>query len=402
MGESKSPKAKNLMYTQQLRHLPQGIKTAEDLASLIEKKLNPTRYAVIVHDQEKDGQGQPKEPDIHAMMSFENARYCSSIAKKLGDKPQYVQAWEGNANNGYAYLVHATNKARKEGKHQYDPGVVIANFDFAALMKDIGTEIEQAKAEHQGGNNIKAMLDALYVGAITKAEIERQLSGSQYAKYHRQIEAVEAKRLVSEAEKWRAEMRKKGAKIRVLWITGPAGTGKTSLAKDYAEKKGQPYFITGSSRDIFQNYAGEHTLIIDELRPKMLTYSDLLRITDPHGIDNQVMMPCRYNDKAIACDLIIITTPFTPSQFYYYQTPSHLTTHGRVIDDSPDAPDQLYRRITVTIEMTGEQIKVSRYDIRSTLFVPVEGTARPNPYSKLSRPAPPDSDIDFFNSMFET
>ena len=212
---------------------------------------------------------------------------------------------------------------------------------------------------------------------------------------------MEAKRLVSEAEKWRAEMRKKGAKIRVLWITGPAGTGKTSLAKDYAEKKGQPYFITGSSRDIFQNYAGEHTLIIDELRPKMLTYSDLLRITDPHGIDNQVMMPCRYNDKALACDLIIITTPFTPSQFYYYQTPSHLTTHGRVIDDSPDAPDQLYRRITVTIEMTGEQIEVSRYDIRSTLFVPVEGTARPNPYSKLSRPAPLDSDIDFFNSMFD-
>lgn len=391
-----------MMYAQQLRHLPQGIKTVEDLASLIESRLNPARYAVIVHDQEVDDHGQPKDPDIHAMMSFENARYCSAVAKKLGDKPQYVQAWEGNANNGYAYLVHATAKARKEGKHQYDPTEVKANFDFPALMAEIGTEIEQAKVERQGGNNIKAMLDALYVGATTKAEIERQLSGSQYAKFHRQIEAVEAKRLVNEAEKWRTEMRAKGAKITVLWITGPAGTGKTSLAKDYAEKKGQPYFITGSSRDIFQNYAGEHTLIIDELRPKMLTYSDLLRITDPHGIDNQVMMPCRYNDKALACDLIIITTPFTPSQFYYYQTPSHLTTHGRVIDDSPDAPDQLYRRITVTIEMTGEQIEVSRYDIRSTLFVPVESTARPNPYSKLSRPTPPDSDIDFFNSMFET
>lgn len=105
-----------MMYAQQLRHLPQGIKTVEDLASLIESRLNPTRYAVIIHDQEKDGQGQLKEPDIHAMMSFSKARYCSSIAKKLGDKPQYVQAWSGEANNGYAYLVHATAKARKEGK----------------------------------------------------------------------------------------------------------------------------------------------------------------------------------------------------------------------------------------------------------------------------------------------
>lgn len=390
-----------MMYAQQLRHLPPGIKTAEDLAQLIEAKLNPARYAVIIHDQEVNAQGQPKEPDIHAMMSFENARYCSSIAKKLGDKPQYVQAWEGNANNGYAYLVHATNKARKEVKHQYDPGVVIANFDFAALMKDIGTEIEQAKAEHQGGNNIKAMLDALYVGATTKAEIERQLSGSQYAKFHRQIEAVEAKRLVNEAEKWRTEMRAKGAKITVLWITGPAGAGKTSLAKAYAEKKGQPYFITGSSRDIFQNYSGEHTLIIDELRPKMLTYSDLLRITDPHGIDNQVMMPCRYNDKALACDLIIITTPYTPAQFYSQQVTS-ISPLGTVKnDDCPDGMDQLFRRITVTIEMTGQKIEVSRYDIRSTLFVTVSGTARPNPYSGLSRPTPLDSDIDFFNSMFD-
>lgn len=82
MNEGRTPRAKNMMYAQQLRHLPPGIKTAEDLAQLIEAKLNPARYAVIIHDQEVNAQGQPKEPDIHAMMSFENARYCSSIAKK--------------------------------------------------------------------------------------------------------------------------------------------------------------------------------------------------------------------------------------------------------------------------------------------------------------------------------
>lgn len=63
-----------------------------------------------------------------------------------------------------------------------------------------------------------------------------------------------------------------GAEVQVIWLTGPAGTGKTSLAKEYAKKKGQPYFIAGSSRDIFQGYAGEHTLILDELRPKTITY----------------------------------------------------------------------------------------------------------------------------------
>lgn len=190
MNEDKTPRAKNLMYAQQLRHLPQGIKTAEDLAELIETKLNPVRYAVIIHDQETDDQGQPKAPDIHAMMSFENARHCSAVAKKLGDKPQYVQAWSGDANNGYAYLVHATTKARKEGKHQYNPTEVKANFDYAGLMQQIGAEVVQAKATRQGETNIRTMLDLLYTGAVTRDEIEKHLTGSQYAKYHRQIEAV--------------------------------------------------------------------------------------------------------------------------------------------------------------------------------------------------------------------
>lgn len=48
------------------------------------------------------------------------------MAKILGDKPQYVEAWVGDANNGYAYLVHATRQAQKDGKHRYDPGEVIA------------------------------------------------------------------------------------------------------------------------------------------------------------------------------------------------------------------------------------------------------------------------------------
>ena len=50
------------------------------------------------------------------MLCFENARSLSRVAKVLGDKPQYIEKWDENANNGFAYLIHATAQARKEGK----------------------------------------------------------------------------------------------------------------------------------------------------------------------------------------------------------------------------------------------------------------------------------------------
>lgn len=94
---------------------------------------------------------------------------------------------------------------------------------------------------------------------------------------------------------------------------------KTSFAKACVKKKGQPYFITGSNRDIFQGYNGKHPLILDELRAKIITYPNLLSITDSFSISNQVMASCQYHNKLFACDVITITTSYTPEDLYYKQ-----------------------------------------------------------------------------------
>lgn len=399
MTENKKPnkKAKNMMYAQQVQHLPEGIQNMADLIQLIENKLRPDRYAIVTHDKDTDKNGNLKEPDLHIMLSFRNARSLSNVAKILGDKPQYVQAWSGDAKNGYAYLVHATRQAQKDGKHRYDPGEVIANFDYGELVRKIGLEVEQARAEQSVKPTV--LLDMLYTGAITKQDVERQLTGSLYARYRRQIEDIWAKRLQNLAAEWREEMVAQGKKIQVIWIFGPAGTGKTRMAKHYADKANQSYFISGSSRDPFQGYAGEHTLILDELRPRTIQYEDLLRILDPYSIIGGVMAPSRYSDKALACDLIIITSPYSPRHFYdeiFSGTREAMAASVTHIDGF----DQLDRRVALIIQMTANEIDLVTYDSKSKKYEKIPGSTHKNNFSGVASPVSKSDAVTLFNAMF--
>ena len=112
MSAKQTMKAKNMMYTQQLSHLP--AQTIDRLTELIENRLMPKKFALNLHDKDIDAQGSPEEPHIHAMLSFDNARSVNHVASLLNDKAQYIEVWKGNAGNGYAYLVHATKDAQSK------------------------------------------------------------------------------------------------------------------------------------------------------------------------------------------------------------------------------------------------------------------------------------------------
>ena len=258
-------------------------------------------------------------------------------------------------------------------------------------MKKIGLEVEQAHAERSVKPEV--LLDMLYTGAITKKELEQRLTGSLYARYRRQIEDVWVKRLQNLAEEWREEMIRQSKQVRVIWIYGPAGTGKTRLARHYADKANQPYFMSGSSRDPFQGYAGEHTLILDELRPKTIQYEDLLRILDPYSITDGVMAPSRYSDKALACDLIIITSPYSPKRSYDAVFPPNPYDVGYI-----DGFDQLDRRVDLTMEMTDSNIYMVEYNSTTKYYDRLTGVA--NNFSSAASPASQPDAVALFNSMF--
>ena len=68
MSKKQSPRNRNMMYVQKIDHLP-----AKDLATLkisSSRKSSQTNMRWIVHNKEKDADGNPLTPDIHVMMTL--------------------------------------------------------------------------------------------------------------------------------------------------------------------------------------------------------------------------------------------------------------------------------------------------------------------------------------------
>lgn len=231
------------------------------------------------------------------------------------------------------------------------------------------------------------------------------MTGSQLAYYMRQIDTVWNKVLENQAAEWRKEMIAQGKQITVIWLYGTSGTGKTRLARDLAERENRPYYVAGSSRDIFQDYCGEHTIILDELRPKVIAYQDLLRILDPYGARTVVKAPARYVDKTLAADLILITSPYSPYAFWKEQFSTVVKNKGSatkksLAEQGVDGFDQLARRISVTIKLDQNCIEHVKSDPDNPSVYETLSIRTPNPYSSKSSPSSAPDSAKLFASLF--
>lgn len=365
--EESMVKAKNMMYVQSFEYLP--YKSLKDCLKHIENELRPIKYAGIVHDKDMDDDGALKAPHIHVMIQFENARSIDNVAKLLKDSPQYIEKWNGDSTNGYSYLIHETPNAKDQ--YQYNIDEVIANFDFKALIENVRTGVKRMPSKDE--LLIKAYLDLLYTGEISKEEIELKLSGSQYAKAKTRIENVYQKRLEHFAKDWQKKMKDEKRMIEVIWIYGNAGVGKTRLARNFAQTLTDKVFFSGSSRDPFQKYNLEEVIILDELRFDTFSYADLLKMFDP--FNNDAMGASRYFDKPLVAHTFIITSPYRPELFY-----SKMMVTNKNLDSRIDSFKQLARRIGLVLSISKQFLEAAFYDEDEDRFILEKSTRELNPF----------------------
>lgn len=331
-------KARAMMYVQQVDKMPISI---DDMEYRVSEKIKPEKWAYIVHDKDSDDEGAVIKAHVHLMMRFSNPRSIDSIAKKLSDEPQRLENMSkfGNPDSGFAYLVHATENSCE--KYQYNSDDVVANFDFSNFIRE-----RKAKSKVKNQGTIKArvnqVIDEMYAGLITKSEARIKIGnmgGSVLAMYDDKLEKAFNAKLKIEAEKWQENKIKNHEKKDIYWIFGESGTGKSSLAKKIAYERTDSVFVSGASNDPFQGYEQEEAVILDELRPSVFEYSDLLRMLDPYSFD--ATTKARYRNTYLTADTIIITSPFNPILFYKGYKAS-----------KTDSVNQLLRRISLVIRMT--------------------------------------------------
>ena len=136
-----------------------------------------------------------------------------------------------------------------------------------------------------------------------------------------------------------------------------------------------------------------------------MAYQDLLRILDPFNIKTGVNAPARYNDKALAVDLIIVTSPYSPYKFWLEQF-SIIVKYNfdarkmSLAEEGEDDFEQLDRRIGVTIQLEQDFIYQMKSNENEVWHYEIVSLRTPNPYSRKSNPTSALDSSKLFTSLF--
>lgn len=282
-------------------------------------------YAYILHDKDTKEDGTLKEPHYHIFVRLKASTDSKYIAGAFGVPEQYVGKIHGKWVDALMYCTHENAPE----KFQYSEEDVISNFDFHAVK-------EKEKEKKSKDARLLEIIDGIDTGQIREYNYFEHISMADAIKYDRQIKA---------AFKYRTDrLRGLNRKMDCIFITGEAGTGKTTYAKMLADDKNLSVFVSSGSNDVLDGYCGEDCIILDDLRPSCLGLSDLLKMLDNNTAST---VKSRYKNKVLECKLIIITSVLSLDTFF-----------SNVFKDDNEPIVQLKRRCQCYITMHAKTMDV--------------------------------------------
>jgi len=100
-------------------------------------------YALIVHDKDKNENGEVKKSHTHIVISFPNAKWNTAVAEELGITENYLEKCR-SLDNALEYLIHYND----DTKEQYDIDLVKGNLkrELKKILANDGKD-ENEKAQ---------------------------------------------------------------------------------------------------------------------------------------------------------------------------------------------------------------------------------------------------------------
>lgn len=290
------------------------------------------KWAWILHDKDEG-----REPHIHVYGQPRSPMKTSSIVNAFGVRENQIENIKGTWADAMDYLTHGNAPE----KYQYDESEVHANFDWKASA---------AQSKRNRAKRIEGIVEKIGTGEIRQYNLTEHVSVSDFTTFRRKIDS---------AFTWRrtyvqAHLEELVDMKNIVWVFGKTGTGKTTFAKQLAKVENLMYALTSCGKNMFDEYRDEPCLIMDDLRPSDMRFSDLLGILDPY---NFKAAQARYANKALQTQMIIVTTTYTPERFCK-------ECNGEELNAEDER--QLYRRINAVYEATESEMIEYMYNEECT------------------------------------
>ena len=320
------------------------------------------QYVIVRHDKDvvtdEDvarnpylQKGSLKKPHIHIFLKFKYTRYFTEIARWFGIEPQYVnEIYSKTYNAGALYAVHANAPA----KYQYPLTEAYANFDYAALVNKYKEKQIKSAAEKARDARRADIINGIMNGAITESNLSQFVTAIEEDRFNSSIRNSFTRRK-------RELLQNKDRNMKVVYVCGAAGSGKTTFAKMLCEVNGYRYFISGSKRDPLQNLPTDvDVIILDDLAPDVFEWKEILKLLDNHTAS---AAGARFSDKYVNCKMIIITNTKGIERFCEL-IPG---VHG-------EDEYQFYRRVTTVYNIYTNEIEHKELDPKSHIYKLVKKT----------------------------